>query len=371
MVMRTLRLTVDANDLNHATSRASIEVAARILRDGGTVAFPTETVYGLGANALRAEAVQKIFEAKQRPSWDPLIVHISDIEMLHHVAASVPRSAKRLMDVFWPGPLTLLLPRHPHIPEIVTAGRSRVGVRMPQHPVALALIRAAGVPIAAPSANTFGHTSPTSAQHVADDLEGRIDAILDAGGSSSVDSGETAHGLESTVVDTCEDPCIVYRPGVITLEKIRSVCAGAMAFEESGRERNDAPAALPSPGIGLKHYAPRARLMLVEYGPDQVQRFAAQAAAPELAGERLGLMLPGGFEVAASGPGLVSTGLVSTGLVYRWGSWQDQQELAQRLFAGLRWLDAQGASVILCPLPAAKGIGVAIRDRLQKAARTE
>jgi L-threonylcarbamoyladenylate synthase len=360
--MRTLRLTVDANDLNHATSRASIEAAARILRDGGTVAFPTETVYGLGANALRADAVQKIFEAKQRPSWDPLIVHISDIEMLHHVAASVPRNAKRLMDVFWPGPLTLLLPRHPHIPEIVTAGRPRVGVRMPQHPVALALIRAAGVPIAAPSANTFGHTSPTSAQHVADDLNGRIDAILDGGGASSVDSGETAHGLESTVVDTCEDPCIVYRPGVITLEKIRSVCAGALAFEESGRERTEAPEGMPSPGIGLKHYAPRARLLLVEYGPDQVQRFGEQAMSPELAGETLGMMLPTDFEAAAAG---------RKALVYPWGNWQDQQELAQRLFAGLRWLDAQGASVILCPLPAAKGIGVAIRDRLQKAARTE
>ena len=365
--MRTLRLTVDANDLSQAATRASIETAGRILREGGTVAFPTETVYGLGANALRADAVEKIFAAKQRPSWDPLIVHIASLEMLHHVAASVPRNAKRLMDVFWPGPLTLLLPRHPHIPDIVTAGRPRVGVRMPQHAVAHALIHAAGVPIAAPSANTFGHTSPTTAQHVADDLDGRIDAILDAGETSSIDSGETMHGLESTVVDACEDPCVVYRPGVITIEKIRAVCSGAIAFKESARHVNEPPEALPSPGVGLRHYAPRARLLLIEDGPDQQQRFAEQVRKMEPGDERLGLMLPDEF--AATLPaGTQTSGRLS---IYRWGSWSDLEELAQRLFAGLRLLDAQGVSVILCPLPTAVAIGVAIRDRLLKAARTE
>jgi L-threonylcarbamoyladenylate synthase len=358
--MRTLRLILDANDLNHAASRASIETAARILREGGTVAFPTETVYGLGANALNVDSVQKIFEAKQRPSWDPLIVHVSDLEMLHHVAAGVPRSAKRLMDVFWPGPLTLLLPRHPRIPDLVTAGRSRVGVRMPRHPVAQALLLSSRVPIAAPSANTFGHTSPTTAQHVADDLDGRIDAILDAGGAENW--GETMHGLESTVVDPCEGPCIVYRPGAVTLDQIRAVCPGAVAFQERDSDRNAAPEALPSPGIGIRHYAPRARLMLIESGPGQVRRFSEQVSAPDLAGERLGLMLPEQFAEAARD---------REALVYRWGQWDDLEELAQRLFAGLRWLDAQGASVILCPLPAATGIGVAIRDRLLKAARSE
>jgi L-threonylcarbamoyladenylate synthase len=360
--MQTLRLFVDANDLSQAASQANIETAGRILREGGTVAFPTETVYGLGANALRPDAVQKIFAAKQRPLWDPLIVHISDVEMLHHVAASVPRNARRLMDAFWPGPLTLLLPRHPHIPEIVTAGRARVGVRMPKHPVAHALIHAAGVPIAAPSANTFGHTSPTTAQHVADDLDGRIDAILDSG----EDTGERAHGLESTVVDPCpdsgEDPCVVYRPGVITLEQIRAVCGGAVAFDESALAPRAAPEALPSPGTGIRHYAPRARLLLVEEGSDQVQRYAEQAADPKLAGEKLGLMLPDQFATALRG---------GNALIYRWGSWSDHEELAQRLFAGLRLLDGQGATVVLCPLPAASGIGVAIRDRLLKAARSE
>jgi L-threonylcarbamoyladenylate synthase len=356
--MRTLRLIVDANDLSDSTSRASIETAARILREGGTVAFPTETVYGLGANALRADAVENIFAAKQRPSWDPLIVHISSIEMLHQVAASVPRNAKRLMDVFWPGPLTLLLPRHPHIPRIVTAGRPRVGVRMPQHPVAQALIQAAGVPIAAPSANTFGHTSPTSAQHVADDLYGRIDAILDAG----EEPGGIAHGLESTVVDPNEEPCIVYRPGAVTMEQIRAACPGAVAFREKEGDHNIAPEALPSPGVGIRHYAPRARLILVEDGPDQVQRFGAQARDAGREGEKPGLMLPDQFAASVGG---------QKAWVYQWGNWDDLEELARRLFAGLRWLDGQGANVILCPLPAAVGIGVAIRDRLEKAARSK
>jgi L-threonylcarbamoyladenylate synthase len=353
--MRTLRLMVDPHDLSQSASRSSIETAAAILRNGGTVAFPTETVYGLGANALDSEAVAKIFTAKQRPAWDPLIVHVSNRDMLQRVAASIPRNADQLIDIFWPGPLTLLLPRHPSVPEIVTAGRPRVGVRMPEHPVAQALIAAAGLPLAAPSANTFGRISPTLAQHVAEDLDGRIDAILD--------SGETTHGLESTVVDICEEPCIVYRPGIVTLEQIQAVCVGAVAFREMATVPGVEPQSLPSPGVGLRHYAPRARLVLVDgEGSAQYEAFAQAILAAESAGERLGLMLADAFETAAIG---------SRGVVYRWGQWEDLEELAQRLFAGLRWLDAAGATVILCPLPSATGLGVAIRDRLRKAARTE
>jgi L-threonylcarbamoyladenylate synthase len=353
--MRTLRLMVDPHDLGQSASRSSIETAAAILRNGGTVAFPTETVYGLGANALDSEAVAKIFTAKQRPAWDPLIVHVSNRDMLGDVAASIPRNAERLMDIFWPGPLTLLLPRHPSVPGIVTAGRPRVGVRMPEHPVAQALIAAAGLPLAAPSANTFGRISPTLAQHVAEDLEGRIDAILD--------SGETTHGLESTVVDTCEEPCIVYRPGVVSLEQIQAVCVGAVAYREMAPVPGVEPQSLPSPGVGLRHYAPRARLVLIDgEGNAQQEAFAHAIRAAESAGERLGLMLADAFETSAVG---------SSGVVYRWGHWEDVEELAQRLFAGLRWLDAAGATVIVCPLPPATGLGVAIRDRLRKAARTE
>lgn len=358
--MPTQRLTIAANNLNHPDSRASIETAARILREGGTVAFPTETVYGLGAHALDPDAVRKIFDAKQRPSWDPLIVHIAAMEMLDQVAANIPVSGRLLMSAFWPGPLTLLLPRHSQVPDIVTAGRPRVGVRIPTHPVAQALLCAAGIPVAAPSANTFGHTSPTLAQHVLDDLDGRIDAVLD-GGEVDAWPGATAVGLESTVIDACENPCIVYRPGAITLDQIRAVCPGAVAFDESAHKTSTHPEALPSPGVGLRHYAPRARLLLIEYGGEQARRFAEQAA--ELAAESgaLGLVLPREFR----------DGFAYDGIVYDWGSWQDQEELARRLFAGLRWLDAQGATVILAPLPAAEGIGIAIRDRLQKAAKID
>ena len=354
MPIKTLRLSVDASDLNSASSSASIATAAEILRRGGTVAFPTETVYGLGANALDPEAVTAIFAAKQRPSWDPLIVHVSDSAMLRRVAAEITPNAKRLIDAFWPGPLTLLLPRHPAVPLAVTAGRSLVGVRMPQHPVAHALIAAAGVPIAAPSANTFRHTSPTQARHVAEDLDGRIDAILD--------SGETTHGLESSVVDASCDPCIVYRPGVITLEQIRDICPGTIAYAAPDLPEASEPESLPSPGVALRHYAPRARLILIDgEGDSQKKAFAKALLAEQGPGNRIGLMLPDAFESPALG---------HDALVYPWGSWDNYEELAQRLFAGLRWLDAAGATIILCPLPAAMGIGVAIRDRLNKAARS-
>ena len=352
--MQTLRLTLDLHDLSAPRSQDAIEAGAAILRKGGTVAFPTETVYGLGANALDAAAIAKIFEAKQRPAWDPLIVHIADQKMLERVVARVPENALRLIDAFWPGPLTLLLPRHERVPKIVTAGRPLVGVRMPQHPVAHALVQAADLPIAAPSANSFGRTSPTLAAHVLEDLDGRIDAVLDG--------GETTHGLESTVVEASEERCIVYRPGVITLEQIRAVCPGAMAYSESPLLSDAPPESMPSPGVGIRHYAPRARLILIEAQErftDQKQAF--EQAIANVQGERLGLMLPEDFEPGAAG---------SRALMYRWGSWRNPEELAQRLFAGLRWLDSQGATVILCPLPQAKGVGIAIRDRLRKAARS-
>lgn len=351
-MMRTLRLNADGNDLDSPASRAAIEQAAAVLREGGTVAFPTETVYGLGANALDAAAVAKIFAAKKRPGWDPLIVHLADRAMLPTVAQTVSENASRLMDAFWPGPLTLLLPRSAAIPDAVTAGRPLVGVRIPQHPIAHALLQAAGIPVAAPSANLFGRTSPTLAAHVAEDLEGRIDVIID--------SGETTHGLESTVIDPNAEPPVVYRPGVITLEQIRVVCPDAVAFDERLQSAEAEPASLPSPGVGIRHYAPRARLILIDSGSQQARRFAAEVRAAGQAGERPGLMLPETFEYSGSGEGE---------LVYRWGTWTNEEELAQKLFAGLRWLDAAGATVIVCPLPAAKGIGIAMRDRLNKAAR--
>jgi L-threonylcarbamoyladenylate synthase len=346
--VETLRLKVDPSDLESDAARAALLQAAAILRAGGTVAFPTETVYGLGANALDAEAVKKIFAAKKRPGWDPVIVHVGERARVSLVAAEVPESAARLMEAFWPGPLTLLLPRSAAVPEVVTAGLERVGVRMPAHPVARALLQAAGLPVAAPSANRFGRTSATTAEHVAEDLAGRVDAILDG--------GATTHGVESTVVEARADGCVVYRPGVVTLEQIRAVCGGTVRLRESVREKESAPA----PGMGLRHYAPRARMILID-GAEQAQAFARAVQDCEAAGERVGVMLPNEFSAAVAGRAV---------RIFPWGPWADAEELAQRLFAGMRELDAAGCSVIVCPLPAAEGIGLALRDRLLRAANS-
>ena len=242
----TLRLAVDANAIDSPASMASLRRGAELLRNGGTVAFPTETVYGLGANALDPTAVQAIFDAKQRPAWDPVIVHVANEEQLVTVAVDIPRNGRLLMEAFWPGPLTLLLQKSLRVPAIVTAGRTRVGVRMPRHPVARRLIELAGVPVAAPSANSFGRTSPTRADFVLQDLDGRIDAVID--------SGDATLGLESTVVDVCEEPPILYRPGMVTLQQLQSRCPGLVTYREprgryihtSGLARIRIEALLPS-----------------------------------------------------------------------------------------------------------------------------
>jgi L-threonylcarbamoyladenylate synthase len=365
--VKTLRLLVDPANLDSDASHAAIDTAAAILRRGGLVAFPTETVYGLGANALDAQAVESIFVAKRRPAWDPLIVHISDETMLSRVvapslvAAPLTQSATALISIFWPGPLTLLLPRSEDVPPIVTAGRQLIGVRMPAHPVARALITTAGIPIAAPSANTFGHVSPTRASHVLEDLDGRIDAVVDA--------GEATHGLESTVVDASRESVVVYRPGIISLKQIREACGSAVEWRRPAtkeRRIDTLPESMPSPGLGIRHYAPRAHLLLVggeaADQPGSLLQAIEQASAEQ---KSIGIMLPANF---------LSTALCGEQgkmRVFNWGNWDDSTQLAHRLFAGLRELDSFGVDLILCPLPPSEGIGAAIRDRLLKAAKTE
>ncbi len=354
--VKTLCLAVDPAHLSTPAALQSLDRAAGILRSGGLVALPTETVYGLGANALNAEAVERIFVAKQRPPWDPVIAHIAGREagkaMLEELADSVPEPARRLMEAFWPGPLTLLLPRSAAVPDAVTAGRPLVGVRMPAHPVALELIRRAGVPVAAPSANLFGHISPTTAAHVLHDLGGRIDAILDA--------GPTTHGVESTVLDPNPSPMVIYRPGAVTAEQIRAVAGPAEFFREAGPLSDELREALPSPGVGMRHYAPRAELVLVEGPLDRIGRRVARLAETAYGhgDEKLGIMLPD--EIAPPVRGVE---------IYPWGRWSAPEDLARNLYAGLRELDARGCTVILCPVPAGEGIGAALRDRLLKAAR--
>jgi len=332
--METLHLRADDR---------GIAAAADILRRGGLVAFPTETVYGLGANALDRGAVLRIFEAKQRPRWDPIIVHGTSVEMLRTLVREWPTSAEALARVYMPGPLTLLLPKRDIVPMECTAGRDKVGVRIPSHPVALALIRAAGLPIAAPSANRFGHTSPTTAEHVLADLDGRIDAVLDG--------GPTDVGVESTVIDVTVEPPVIYRPGGISREMIETVI-GPVTIAQ--RPLTDAPAeSLESPGLGLRHYAPRARLFLV-HGREEFT-----ATVVNQRGTRIGVMLPDGWD----GPELRDA------LKFAWGAIEDVDLLAHNLYEGLRSLDEQKADVIVCPVPRTDGVGLAILDRLTKAAK--
>jgi L-threonylcarbamoyladenylate synthase len=347
----TLRLAVDPAHLDTAQAQEALARAAAILRGGGLVAFPTETVYGLGANALDESAVARIFAAKERPSWDPVIVHIANYAALAALVREVPDAACKLMKTYWPGPLTLLLPRSTAVPDAVTAGRPLVGVRMPAHPVALELIRRAAVPVAAPSANRFGHISPTSAEHVLADLDGRIDAIVDA--------GPTDYGVESTVLDACSDPMVIYRPGAVTIEQIRKIAGPVELYREIRAAEAKPPDALPSPGVGLRHYAPSARLVLIEGELNELPARMAESARV-LAGECIGVMLPAGVTAPAG-----------VAAVFAWGRWADTEEMAHTLYAGLRELDAIGCTAILCPLPPAEGIGAAIRDRLGKAGKRE
>jgi L-threonylcarbamoyladenylate synthase len=339
--MKTLWLHLTSPVLE--TDPALLEAAA-ILRSGGLVAFPTETVYGLGANALDARAVGKIFTAKQRPHWDPVIIHVADAASARRLTSDWPAAAERLANAFWPGPLTMLLPRAADIPDICTSGREKAGLRVPSHRVAQALITAAGVPIAAPSANRFGHTSPTTAEHVFADLDGRIDAILDA--------GSCAVGVESTVLDPTTDPAIIYRPGGITLEQIRQVLGDVVVAE---RKTSDdvPPESLESPGLGIRHYAPQARLILVETEAELIR--VAERQAHE---HRVGVLLPTDW----ANPGEGVTALA-------WGSWSKPESLARDLYLQMRALDDRKVDVIVCPLPPAEGIGLAIRDRLRKAAK--
>lgn len=334
-----------------AEDPADVARAAELLRGGGLVAFATETVYGLGANALSAEAVAGIFAAKQRPAWDPLIVHVAtvdEIDRIANISGELRMRVESLATVFWPGPLTMLLPRSHVVPDAVTAGRPLVGVRVPAHPTAQALLRAAGLPVAAPSANRFGHTSPTTAEHVLADLGSRIDAVLDA--------GPTQVGIESTVIDVTRTPMVQYRPGAITAAQIEGVCGVPVKIYVPA-EGPGAPESLPSPGVGIRHYAPRAHVVLVEGTAAALQSKVEELATKTGERKSIGVLLPVGWPEPE--------GIV----VQSWEVWEQPERLAATLFGGLRALDARGVDSIVCPLPAAGGVYDAIRDRLLKAAR--
>ena len=355
MVTRTFR--IDPNALDAPTAREALDRAAVVIGQGGLVAFPTETVYGLGANALDPIAVARIFEAKRRALNDPLIVHVRAPELatadvgpeaalaalwtngvIGDLAPRQVLQASTLMRRFWPGPLTLVFPRGARIPASVTAGGDTVGVRMPHHPIALALLERAGGPIAAPSANLFGHVSPTTAQHVLDDLDGQIDVVLDG--------GPTSIGVESTVLDLSGSRPRILRPGGASRQELEA-CIGPLLQNEV------LSAALRSPGLLEKHYAPRATLKVL---PD-LEAIQIALEISEAAGRRVGLLLNASDRAAF--PDVLPAFVLG----------DTPEAVARNLYAGLRALDDAGADVILCRVIEGPGLAEAIADRLRRAAR--
>ncbi len=350
--MTTRIITVDRDRPDPAT----IEEAAAALRAGKLVVFPTETVYGLGAHALDPRAVQKIFDAKERPATDPLIVHLAHIGQVGQCAAATPAGARTLALSFWAGPLTLILPKRPEVPDIVTAGLPSVALRVPSHRVARALMETAAVPIAAPSANRFSRPSPTKAEHVIEDLDGRVDLILDA--------GATDIGLESTIVDFTVDPPLVRRPGGITFEQIHSLVPGVVMSDSTGTA--DQPQV--APGQLTRHYAPRAAMTLYEGPFDRlVQRVAADARTAVAQGARVGILAPE-EDLKELAPLIAPSAAAGKIEVQPIGSRTDLNRAGQELFASIRAIDAKGVSIILAVSPDGGGLARAIRDRLIRAA---
>ena len=322
---------------NHALS---IEAAADLLRNNEVVAFPTETVYGLGAVVASDEAVSKIFTAKGRPGDNPLIVHIGDISQLEFVVSAIPNTARRLMDAFWPGALTIVLPKHATLSATVTAGLDTVGVRMPSHPVALALLKEVNLPIAAPSANVSGKPSPTTAQHVADDLSGKIVGI--------VDGGETQIGLESTVIDCTVDPPVILRPGSVTKREIEAVIGRKVILHEPSKDIESAP---KSPGMKYKHYAPKSPMSIVKGDGAFFQCVINQARSR---GQKVGILVTEAHRSKYTADVVVIVG-------------NNDASIAKRLYNALREFDAHDINVIYSESFTETGLGTAIMNRLLKA----
>lgn len=317
--------------------------AAELLKQNELVVFPTETVYGLGANALNNEAVEKIYKAKGRPSDNPLIVHISDANQIETFVEHVPDKARQLMDVFWPGPLTIILKcKQGVLADKTTAGLSTVGVRMPDHPIALALIQASGLPIAAPSANLSGKPSPTTFAHVYNDLNGKVAGIIDG--------GPTGVGVESTVVDCTESTPVILRPGGITKEAMEQVI-GPVEVDKQIKQQVEQP---KSPGMKYKHYAPQAPMYLVEGSPEFLQQLINQYKAE---GKKVAVLTTEERKHVYEADKIVSCGKRT-----------DLSTVAQHLYDALRAFDEEDVDIILSETFPTTGIGLAIMNRLMKAA---
>lgn len=343
-LMKTIIEKIDKNQIDGQV----MEEAGEILKKGGLVAFPTETVYGLGANALNEEAAKKTYAAKGRPSDNPLIVHIADVEALDTIVEHVSEKARRVIEKFWPGPLTLIFEKTEKVPFETTGGLKTVAVRMPVNEIALALIRAGGGYVSAPSANTSGRPSPTTAEHVADDLNGKIDMILDGG---SVDIG-----VESSILDMTVEPPMILRPGAVTKEMLEEVIGEVVVDKALISELSEeAPKA---PGMKYRHYAPKAQLMIVKGETQEIVNAIRQIAYEQT---RLGYRV-----------GIIATNETvdsyTTGIIKNIGSRSNESSIARNLYKVLREFDDEEVSYIYSEAFEDNGIGNAIMNRLEKAA---
>ncbi|MBQ7985646.1 MAG: threonylcarbamoyl-AMP synthase [Clostridia bacterium] len=323
----------------------ALETAGEIIRRGGTVCFPTETVYGLGASAYDEDAIAKIYEAKGRPSDNPLIVHIPDVSEVYKVAREVPDSAKKLFEAFAPGPFTLILKKNPEIADRVTAGLDTVGVRIPSHPVARDFLKAAGVPVAAPSSNISGKPSPTKAEHVIADMDTRVDAII-CGGASDV-------GVESTIIDMTEETPVILRPGGITPEDIKRVL-GDVKIDRHVLESVNVKEQPKCPGMKYKHYAPDADVTVVSGKIDATEtKIAELVAKDKQAGKQVGVL-------ARCDKGYNADCFIASG--------KDNSQLARVLFDALRQFDKENIDTCYVQFTGDDGISLAVKNRLFKAA---
>ncbi|MFC7685831.1 L-threonylcarbamoyladenylate synthase [Ureibacillus sp. GCM10028918] len=337
--METIRMRVD-NNLNSEKSYAQ---AVDLLNNGEVVAFPTETVYGLGAVATNERGVKKIFEAKGRPSDNPLIVHIGTIEEVSNYIEEIPENALKLMDTFWPGPLTVIMKaKEGVLAPSVTAGLSTVGMRMPNHEVALELLRKLKKPVAAPSANRSGKPSPTKASHVEEDLQGRVPLILDG--------GKTGIGIESTVLDVTVNPPVILRPGGVTKEMLEEVIGEVIQPTKTQEKLDSTPKA---PGMKYTHYAPNAPVYLIESDQSIVGNAISKLKNE---GEKVALLAPQSFDN------------VGAHYFFPYGVEGDKEMMSSKLYDDLRACDKTEATLILATTTTTEGVGAAIMNRLEKAA---
>ncbi|MEM2636944.1 MAG: L-threonylcarbamoyladenylate synthase [Candidatus Korarchaeota archaeon] len=349
--MRTRVIRIDPEEIDIS----ALSEAAKVIREGGLVAFPTETVYGLGADAFNSFAVSKIFQVKGRPPDNPLIVHVGDFEDLYKIAKEIPPIALKIGERMWPGPLTLILRKSDVVPPTVTAGLETVAVRFPAHPVALKLIHLSGTPIAAPSANLSGKPSPTAAEHVIADLMDKVDIIID--------SGETIFGVESTIINVVSSPPTLLRPGPVEVEKIREII-GEISIPSFARGLEEAGHAL-APGMRYRHYSPNVPLILVEQEEysnlhplvERVKKIAKELIS---SGQRTVIIATDETRKHYTGLNVISL-----------GSRKNLYEVAHRLFATLRSLDNTNADVVIAEGFPEQGLGLAIMNRLRKASSSK